>query len=213
MNDYELIANLARDLKPVRRLPGAGGMTTYLVCVMLLPAIAVTPLLGMRHDLTHRILQPWALLVTLLLVLACTSAAYSMGQLARPARRAKLGGAGAALVLWLAVLALVLWRTPWFDTEPWLKWLGEGLYCTARTILVSLAPILFGVWLVRRGATTRPATAGAILGFAAASLGALVLHWTCDLDEPSHVLFWHYMVPAAILSYATSRLCRMRLRW
>jgi hypothetical protein len=188
-------------------------MTAQLLGILVPPAILLTPLLGMRHDVDVRAVQPWPLVVTVLLLVACGTAANALASMVRPGSKTRWLGVWMGLMAWAAVLGAVSTMTPWTGPETWGKWLAEGLYCTVRTILVSLAPIAGGLWLLRRGAVTRPGAAGAVLGFAGVTLGALALHWTCDLDEPAHVMLWHYVVPVAVMIPVCSRLSAKVLQW
>ena len=213
MKTSELIDSLARDLGPVSPLPRPARLTAQLLGILLPPTIVMMPLLGMRHDIDARAMQPWPLAVSVLLLLTCGMAATVLVSMLRPGDHTVWLGVWIGLTAWVVVLGAISARTPWMGEETWGKWLAEGLYCTLRTILVSLTPIAGGLWLLRRGAVTRPGAAGAILGFAGVTLGALALHWTCDLDEPSHLMVWHYLIPVALMPTLCFRLSTRVLRW
>ena len=213
MKTEELIESLAGDFRPVRRLPGPASTALMLTVFSLLLAVAGAALMGWRADLAPRLSDPRFWLVTALLLLVCATGETVLAILAVPGRRGSLLGTRVGVVLLVAAAGVLLSRAPWIGISPGLRWLGLGLFCTGRAVLVGVVPIAGGLWYLRRGASVHPGRSGAMLGLVGGLLGAFALQWSCDLVEAAHVLIWHILVPGMLLGLIGAWLGRHWLRW
>ncbi len=101
----------------------------------------------------------------------------------------------------LAVLgAALLMRAPSGERVPML--LGVSWDVCSRNIAVLSIPIfLVSVWIARQFAPVRLRLTGAILGFFAGSLGALIYSLHCPELSPSFLMIWYVLgmlIPAAV---------------
>lgn len=213
MNTEELVAHLVREARPVRRMPKRALLVPALFGSSVLVALAGSATMGWRPDLAPRLEEGRFWLVTGLLLVVCAVGETMLTKLSVPTRWRFPFGLKVALAL-LATLAGVLFSdAPWLEISPWTRWLGVGLYCTGRAVVVGLLPFLGGLWLMRRGAPAFPRLSGAILGVVAIGLGAFALQWSCDLSEPAHVAIWHLALPGALAGAAGSWAGSRWLRW
>ena len=107
--------------------------------------------------------------------------------------------AGAALLLagllaGAGVCAIALALLGFNDRCPLI---ADGM-CLGRSVLFAL-PVVIGMnVLVLRGCVSRPGTTALLALAAPAALGAVVVHLTCSLDGPRHLLFGHLGAPLVL---------------
>jgi hypothetical protein len=214
MRTEELIDLLAREAVPVRRSPPPALLAALLVAFALAASMAGAWLMGTRPDLSGALANPSFLLANAVLFGLLALAAAGSGALAVPGRvrrlrpRAVLG----ALLLAAAILVFLL-RWPWLYGVSWGLWLSWGANCTLRTLVLGGPATAVGIWLHRRGASTQPALSGGLIGGAAGSQGANAMGWACGIDEPLHVLLWHFVIPTVLLAALGAWAGRRWLRW
>lgn len=192
MNTDELIARLARDVRPVRRAAIGRRLAAGLMCGALVSAGYMAFALGVRPDIGTAIggfsfWMKWAYTISL------SVAALAMTiQLARPnSDRLRWIWVIAIPVLLLSGVGVVeLIRTP---RGEWLAmWLGESwMYCPWRVLTLAM-PIFAGLlWSFRRLAPTRLRAAGAAAGLAAGAFAATVYCLHCPEVSALFVLTWY----------------------
>lgn len=213
MKTADLIEKLVREGRTVHRMPNPMVLVVAAAGLSLPFALAGSALMGWRVDLGPRLADIRFWIVAGLQIAVCAAGEGLLAALAVPGRRRFPLGAKAGLALLAVLVGVLLSRTPWVEIFPWPRWLGFGLYCTARAVVVGLLPFLGGLWLMRRAACAFPRLSGATLGLVAASLGAFALHWSCDLSEPAHVALWHIFVPGALLGAGGGWAGSRWLRW
>ncbi|MCC7346796.1 MAG: DUF1109 family protein [Variibacter sp.] len=212
MKTDQLIRTLAADQAPRGPSPGQR------LAVGLLIATAVSLLLllatlGPRPGLLEAMREPRFLLkfpVTLGLAAAAAGAAL---RLSRPAVAAGPWALGllagpALLAAGVAVELLVMPRAAWMP-----RLVGHNpLLCLASIPLLA-APVLLALFAVlRSGAPTRPALAGALAGLLAGGVGAALYALHCVDDSPLFVATW-YTAAVAALTVVGAALGARLLRW
>ncbi|WP_426439693.1 NrsF family protein [Bradyrhizobium genosp. P] len=86
-------------------------------------------------------------------------------------------------------------------------------FCMGHILFLSLpAMILIFVVVMRKGASTRPLFAGAVIGMLSASLGAMAYTLACKNDGTAFVAIW-YGVACAIMAAIGAIVGRRVLRW
>jgi hypothetical protein len=153
------------------------------------------------------------LMINTMLLLTLGAAALALGTLAVPGRhrfKTQLIFGGAMLA---AVIGMFLMRRPWIYGVGWGVWFALGGYCTLRTLFLGALPAAGGLWLHRHGAPMYPSVSGGLIGGAAGTQGANAMGWACEIDEPMHVLVWHFLLPAALLALIGAWAGRRWLRW
>jgi hypothetical protein len=158
-----------------------------------LSAAATLIVFGLRSDLAAHLLDaPVALKFS-------GSAAFAAAGLWLAARAAEPGRRLRPLAALTPLLAVsALFAALWPDTRAAL-WVPPtdraSLLCAASVALLALAPLGGLLAVLRSGAPTRPALAGAAAGLAAGGLGAAGYALHCPIDLPGYVVAWY---PAGI---------------
>jgi hypothetical protein len=213
MKTDELIQSLVGEAQPVRPMASPLKQAAALVLCAVAASLLGAWLLGMRPDLAERLVERRFLMINTMLLLTLAGAALALGTLAVPGRRRFKAQIAFALILLAAVIGMFLMRWPWLHGVAWGAWFGVGAYCTARTLLLGALPAAAGFWMHRHGAPMHPAVSGGLIGAAAGSQGANAMGWACEIDEPLHVLVWHFLLPSALLAVLGVWAGRRWLRW
>ncbi len=131
------------------------------------------------------------------------------------ASRAALPGGGRLTALAL-VPAMVLLAFRAVTDHSGLSFMGNSdisaFECVTTILVVSLPPLVVLLCVMRAGAPTRPALAGAIAGMLSAALGACAYALACKNDAGLFVALWY---PLAILAVAAlgAAIGRRALAW
>jgi hypothetical protein len=184
----QLIASLAK--APLPR-PLALGRMMFLVMTMTALGVGVwIALMGTRPDLGHAIIQPAVAAKTVLPAILASLALALTARSARPGRRVPL------LVLIAPIpFAMVLFLTAMIATPA--PMIAEAIIgstavkCLTAVVGLSILPIVVGLFFLKDGASTRPATTGALLGLAAGAGAACGYSLACTEDSPLFYVVWY----------------------
>lgn len=189
---HRLRSEIARDLRPVKRL-SSGWLRALFVLPYALLALAVLLLaLGLRSDSQN--LGPgvlWGL--GLLQLMAAYMIFHVALQQAVPgdAVSPKVWLASPVLVLVVqAVVAMWTYRNSPLKV-PSEQMLAYGMACFSLTSLLGFLPLVIGLWLLSRGLPLRPRVAGLLTGLGGGLLAEAVYRMHCPFSHLSHVLPWH----------------------
>lgn len=211
MKTEQLIAALAAD----RQVAGRPLLKRLGLAIALgaLPSLAIfLACFGPRVDLTAA-LGTWrfdlkiALMgLTVLLALGFCRALAMPVRASRAGRRLLLSLAvlAAALVIELIMVPSDAWKTRLVGTN--------SMICLTAIPLFSIAPLAAILTVLRSGAPTSPALAGAGAGFLAAACGATLYAFHCFDDSPLFVATW-YILAAAIVVVLGTLVGHRLLRW
>jgi hypothetical protein len=211
MKDIEqLVAELSADAVAVRPAPhpyALGLQWTVAAAVYLTVSLAVS---GLRPDLAQAMQQPWYLaeLVTLLLIFIATT--FSAALLAYPDLHQKRGLAFAPVLMFGLFLLVML--SAWSADDPPAPLPVHSYMCTGSIIMVSLLPMAWMLYAMRKFASTHYQLAGAIALLSAFSVGALWLRLHEVNDSIVHVIEWHYL-PMLVFGLAGLWLGKLLLKW
>jgi hypothetical protein len=206
-----LIHGLARQAG-TSRLSGPRAFKLMLIAAALvslgLSVAIVLLLIGTRPDFAIAVHgAPFAYKVASMLVLG-------LGGLFL-ASRAALPGSGRLTALALVpAVALLAFRA--VTDHAGLSFMGNSdisaFECVTTILVVSLPPLVVLLCVMRAGAPTRPALAGAIAGMLSAALGACAYALACKNDAGLFVALWY---PLAILAVAAlgAAIGRRALAW
>ena len=89
---------------------------------------------------------------------------------------------------------------------------GTALACLGSITVMSILPTVAGLFLLRRGAPTRPGLSGALLGLAASAGIAAGYALHCTEDSPLFFVVW-YGLAMAISTALGAVMGRRCLRW
>ena len=192
MTTDDLIASLARDLRPVRRFAVGSRLAIGIAVGAAVSLLLVAGTLGIRPDLWLAMQGPvfwmkWGYTLSL-----SVAACFATLRLARP-------DPGRLTRLWwiaVPVLALAgigigeLHDTP---RAQWLAmWLGQSWRFCPWLVLATAMPVFAGLlWSLRRLAPTRLRAAGAAAGLAAGAIAATVYCLHCPEVSALFVLTWY----------------------
>jgi hypothetical protein len=209
----ELLALLAtRNDAADRRLP----LRRLSVAVLAGTAIATlltAECLGLRSTLVGDLSAPPFWVKETFCTALGAAGVVAVARLGRPGSRLVgvwMGVAAPLVAMWLLAALTLLWVDAGHRTDLVLGHTAN--VCSVRIALISI-PLLVGMLLAMKGlAPTRLRLAGAAVGFAAGSLGALVYSLHCPELEPAFVGLWYVLgvlIPTATGAAAGPRL----LRW
>ena len=199
MKTESLIQTLAADqTRPTLSLSSA-------LLLGLLPAVAFSLLLyaailGPRHHLLAQIAEP-RLLFKIVFPCAVGACAFPMVlRLARPGANPRPYGRLLLLlvVVLVAAVASELMVVPPAHWEA--SWIGHNArFCLVVIPALSFAPLLAALIVLKRGAPTNPALAGAGAGLLAAAIGATLYATHCPDDSPLFVASWYGLATLVVV--------------
>ena len=212
MKTDDLINAIAADAEttraPIERVvwigAGVGVVVTALLYLSILP---VRPNLMSAMGEWHFLLK-WAFSLTLL-----ATAMALMMRLARPQAVPGLDWLlllGAPLVLTLGVVTemFVIPSSTWFQTM-----VGTNAWgCIVFVPILSALPLVVMLLVLRQGATTRPALAGAVAGLVAAGIAATFYATHCQNDSPMFLAAWYVLATLFVAGVGAALGTRL-LRW
>jgi hypothetical protein len=212
MKTEDLVSILAADAKQTAPRFARAALLALTAAIAITAALFL-PLLGLRPDFAAAAAAPRFAFKLAVVALFAISAAGLLIRAGRP---------GTLLRPWLSVSVLALTvLAVGVATElvmvPSSEWLAKlrgtnALFCLTVIPALSLIPLGIAIAVLRYGAPTRPALAGAIAGFAASGIGASFYALNCDNDSPLFVAVWYSIAMGFVVllgSVAGSRL----LRW
>ena len=211
MKTDDLIAALAAEARPAA-MPPARRLLLLVLTGAGLALLLLLATLGVRPD-WQAVLTAWRFEAKFVIFGAAALLAIAEClRLCRPttARSAWYPLLFTGLLLAAAMLAeLVL-----VPSESWsARALGRNaLVCLTVIPLLALPPLAALLLALRGGAPVRPGNAGAMAGFAAASIAASFYALHCTDDSPLFVAIW-YGLALALVSAAGAILGRRLLRW
>lgn len=209
MKTDELILALSADAPPVK--PLLGTLTLGLLPAVVIGLIGVATQLGVRPDIVAAFADPVAALRHVLTLSLFGIALGACFTLARPEGVARLWPLA---VLGAVAVAVALWA---YVTLPpgarSMAMYGKTMIpCLVTIPVISALPVAAIFAMLRRGAVTRPALAGAMAGLAGGGIGAAIYALHCTEDSPLFYVTWYGLAILAVT--ATSALVGSRLlRW
>jgi len=206
----ELRARIAADYGPVRVLSAPWARVMWLTPFAVLALLAAPVVFRVRPDV--RALGwfgSWGLsLFQVVIGLSLIAAALRESIPGRAWSRA-------AIALWLSLpmLVIVAVTLASWDASPVLvrrRWWVVGMMCFGASAASALPAVAFASILAVRAYPTRPALAGALLGFGAGLMADAGWRIFCHFSEPAHVLSAH--LAAVVMSAIVGSVIAVRLR-
>jgi hypothetical protein len=204
-----LIKELSGDLEPVKRLSHPLLRVLPWMALACAYVAGVVYTLGVRPDISARLVDPIFLFETSLLGFVALSAALVSSWLCVPDMRGKSWMAGVPLT---ALGVFALWTT--------IKGFSEGLnmpaihwdHCFNDGALMGFVPMAAVVFFARGGTTTHPVMMSLMNTLSVGALGYVGLRLTCIVDTVGHACFYHFF-PFVVLGLVTGVFARKLYRW
>lgn len=187
-----LIAALARQARPVRRLPPPGRRVLRWLAVALPVVTVFAALMGLRPDLAERIAEPAFLvpsLAALMTALCAAQAAFASSVPGTP--RWMLWLPAGPLAVWIASLGRQCWQA-WMTFGPDGIVFRLDLVCLPIIAMIGAVPAAAVVVMVRRGAPLTPRLTASLGALAAAALAYVGLRLVHPQDAAFMVLVWQF---------------------
>lgn len=192
MTTDELIARIASDGRPVRRLPPPAHRLASWLVVTLPVVAAVVMFMTPRPDLAQQLSDPRFQTEQLAALTTAMAAAFAAFSSVVPGRaRWPLFLPLVPLAVWLASLGQDCVRI-WRVAGPEGLQLGWDWVCIPAIAMVGAAPAVAIVVMLRRGAPVLPGVAVALGALAAAALGNFGLRLFHTQDAGLMVLVWQF---------------------
>jgi hypothetical protein len=191
MKTTDLIATLAGNLTPVRRLrpPVVRASGWLMLAALVLALLAVSQ--GIRPDLAQRLHEPAFALSIVASLLTGVLAAIAAFQLSLPDRSLRwLLLPTPALVVWLSNIGYQC-LAQWVSIGPQGMSLGETARCFATLVLSGLPLSLVLLVMLRYAAPLRPSAVALTAGMAVAGITATALSLFHALDATALILMWN----------------------
>lgn len=207
MRDEDLIRNLSADLKPRTSLASSQNALLLWLVGSFLVLISSVVGMNLRPDV-YGMLETRSFPLELFSALALgIIAAGSALHLRIPGSKAPRKVLAAVTLLWLASVVYHGISMPKVNFH----W-TPALHCAGTIVLMALVPGLLLYGLVRRGATTEPKQAFAIIALAMTASAAAFLPLVCGNDSVLHLIFGHAS-PYFLLGFLFYQSGRYFLKW
>jgi hypothetical protein len=193
-----LIKELVADLKPVQIVRFQFVDLLKVTAVGLLCVFAAITILGLRVDIGDQALSAKFIFDTVILLLLGVLSIMAAFSLSVPSLSAK-----SAYRLPLFVFGLIILATGYSfitTSNPFL-YLGHGFSCVYEIIGISILPAAILFYFVRRAAVLRRDIVGLLVLMSGVSFGLLGTQFTCVDSTPMHIIIWHILPTAIVMSF------------
>lgn len=215
MDTNDFAAKLADDLRPVRRaLPAMVTCGIWIAVTGVLVGLFVAAG-GVRPDYEAVLGRLDFLLPTIGMVIAGALSGFVAFHLRAPMARIPAflkGTLGLATLFWVFEILRAYGASTGIEDHAHLHHDFLVHHCVVNLALMILAPGIFLFVLLRRGATTHAFWAGYAAVLAVSSFGAIGMRYLCPVDDPAHLLVWHFM-PVALYAAIGAGIAKYPLRW
>jgi hypothetical protein len=207
----ELINLIAEDAPVGMRLDRALMLAlvigTVVSVVLFLSTVGVRQNIGEAIETTR---VAFKIIATLVLAIAACSLVFRIGRPGVPIGARSLSLIAPLVLVVGAVLAEMM-ATP--STSWAARMAGKHApFCMFYIPVLSLAPLVGFIAVLRNSAPADPGLAGAVAGLAAGGIAAAIYAWHCPDDSPMFVATW-YSVGIAIVTAVGYGAGRRLLRW
>lgn len=209
MKTDDLIAALGADVAAEAAVAGGLGWRLALALAGCIGLVGLV--LEFRPDLAQSLVTPIsALRLVLTLALLALGVRFAL-VLGRPEGRVRLWPLAGVV---LAAGAAVVWTLVTTPAGSWgMAVQGKTMvWCLTSIPTLSVLPVAVLFVALRRGATTRPVLAGAMIGLAGSGGAAAAYALHCPEDNPLFYVTW-YGVAILIVTGVSAVLARRLLRW
>jgi hypothetical protein len=207
MRNPKLIDQLTTDLEAVT--PISPLRNTLIWSAMSLVFVAAVLMMMPLRQVSDLISQPMAVISSLWFFVNSVLLAFTANVVGQPGRRNQrlilsIGFATYLLLIGVLLGAAITAKSPMALS---------GTDCIIGVTALSAMPLIFFFGLVKNLAPTSPWLMGLLLGFSTSALGAGGIGFSCAVDDPLHLLVFHFVAPALLLGGIGTFLGRRLLKW
>lgn len=187
-----LIETLAREARPVRRLPSPGRRVARWLAVALPVVMLFGILMGPRPDLAEMLSETAFLVPLLAALMTAVCAAHAAFASSVPGTpKGWLWLPAAPLTVWIGSLGRQCWQA-WFSFGADGVVFRPDLVCLPIIAMVGAVPAIAIVAMIRRGAPLTPRRTAFLAALAAAALAYVGLRLVHPQDAAFMVLVWQF---------------------
>lgn len=195
MKTTELIHNLSAQLKPLQTVKFTAWDFMKVLTAGLFCVLASVFILGLRTDLSEKMLSPRFILEGIGLAALAVLSILAAFRLSIPSERQRhmfrIPLAVFSLILLSSVYSFFVYAHP-------LLYFGHGFACVSKIGAVSILPAAILFYFVRKAAVLKRKAVGVVILLSGAAFGLLGVHLTCSDSTALHIVLWH-VVPAIAL--------------
>ena len=211
----QLIESLAQETKPVTPMRNPVTLALRLGSVLLLYALAIGWVLGLRPDLAMQLQRPFYLAEIMSLAAISLTSLWACVHLAFPDQYQRRIVAQLP-ILAFGALSIILGVQGFLPHD--LRMVipppetAHGMECTLCIGSVAIIPSALMLIFLRLGASVHPRAAGAYAVLAAAGIGCLMLRLSEANDSLAHLVTWHYL-PTLLFAVIGAGIGKWLLKW
>lgn len=213
MNTSNLIDELSKEAaKPALR--GPRHYAYQLGLVLVLYAVIVVPMQGLRPDLAMQLTRP-LFLAEVMVLAALVAASMLAAVLSMYPDSYQKHGLLRLPYVFFCVLAVFIAGQGFLPLDARMVMPQPGAYtieCSICIAALTLVPSALIFRVLRKGASVKPWRAGSFAVLASSALGCLMLRLAEDNDSLTHLAQWHYL-PTLIFAALGALAGKYLLRW
>lgn len=211
MKTDDLIHMLAEDAPVPMRIGRAMTLALLLGTVISIALLLAT--IGMRPNMAEAMQSARVMFkigATLTLAIAACGLVFRIGRPGVPLKARSL-----LLILPLVlVIGAIMMEGMMTPSDSWMSRMvgNHSRFCIFFIPMLSIAPLIGFMLVLRDGAPESPGLAGAVAGLAAGGVAAAIYAWHCPDDSPFFVATW-YTLAISIVTIVGFFVGRRLLRW
>lgn len=213
-NTNDLIAQLSGEAKPAKRAIHPAQLALRLLALLLVYAIGVQAIIGLRPDLITKLTDFWfeAEIVSLLFLVLTSVLASIMAMFPDAYQKPALLKLPYVVFAVIVVMVATQYVMHTHLEYPIIGIETNGIQCALCLAGLTVIPSAIMFAVLKQGASIRPLQAGAFAVFAATGIGCLTLRLAEQTDNMMHLALWHYL-PTLCFAMLGAALGKWLLKW
>lgn len=207
MRNPKLIDQLTSDLKAVRLISPLRNTLLWTMASLIFVAIALM-MMPIRQIL-QMTEQPITVISGIWFLVNAVFLAFTANILGMPGQKNQRLTLLVSFAIYLLLIGVLLGAAITHKSPLVLS----GIDCIIGVTALSMMPLIFFFGLVKKLAPTSPWLMGLLLGLSTCAVGAFGIGFSCDIDDPLHLLIFHFITPAILLGGLGAFIGKKWLRW
>ena len=211
MGHHNLIKALVKKLEPVRPRLSPSALSIRLLPLFALLTILAVFYHGVRVDLVEKVTAQ-----SFLCMLASSLGIVVLGlltslTLSSPGLKPRFFTSAMALIP--VPFLIYASRNFWYEEIFSERIDFFGVKCAELTLGVSLTCLMVLFFFIRRRFSTRPIVTSLFASFTALAVGWLAISLTCSFDHSLHILIYHLLLPAVVISFSSLVIAKFAIKF